>query len=164
MLRKKTDSSEVLANILSGALLNPIGEKILKQTYLPDSDKLFTHASPRQMVFETPAKKELLFARQDIYFYNNPAFPLPKGIDNRNQYISIDSSNIGCQKIDGVYDQAHGVIAGKYPNALDCGTSTKSPWTTSKVSWNSLPAGVEQTDYLYPIDPKNNITSASDLE
>lgn len=111
VLRKKTDSSEVLANILSGTLLNSIGEKILKQTYLPDSDKLFTHASPRQMVFETPTKKELLFARQDIYFYNNPAFPLPKGIDNRNQYISIDSSGVGCQKIDGAYDEAHGVVA-----------------------------------------------------
>jgi hypothetical protein len=44
---------------------------------MPDADKLFRHASPRRMVFEYPTKTELFFARQDIYFYNNPAFPLP---------------------------------------------------------------------------------------
>lgn len=160
----KTDSSEALANIASGTLVNPIGEKILKQTFTPDADKLFAHASPRQMVFETPVKKELLFARQDIFFYNNPAFPLPKGVTSRNQYISIDASGIGCTKIAGAYDMTSGVIAGKYPNALDCKTTTVNPWSTDKLDFNNLPAGLEKAEYLYPIDAKNNITSASDLE
>lgn len=121
------------------------------------------HAAPRRMVYQQPTKKELLFARQDVYFYNNPAFPLPKGATGRNQFISIEK-NTNCTKVPGSYGYPDGIIAGKYPNILTCNpTAAGLPWVNDRISWDNLPAGMEQSSWLYPIAPENNIAGPSDL-
>ena len=131
---------------------------------MPDADILFRHASPRKMVFEYPSKTELLFARQDIYFYNNPAFPLPKGITSYNKFITIDKNN-NCTKVPGSYGYPNGVVAGEYPNALLCNPAGENlTWVNGKIDYNNLPAGLEKSEYLFPISPENNITSPDQLE
>jgi hypothetical protein len=106
---------------------------------MPDADRLFRKASPRKMVFEYPAKKELLFARQDVYFYNNPTFPLPNGISGVNQFISMDKRGV-CEKEAGKYGYPDGVIAGKYGNALACDASgALLPWINQKIDYDNLP-------------------------
>lgn len=133
---------------------------ILKQSYLPDADKLFMHASPRRMVRQYPSKRELLFARQDIYFYENPAFPLPKWITDKSQFISIDKYDLGCDKIEGSYGYPNWVIAWKYWNDLIC---NKLSWIKNKIDYDHLPEWMEKADYLFPIDPKNAIYNYSDI-
>lgn len=73
--RQWSNESEASLNVNSFFNDADLGSWIIKQSYLPDADILFMHAKPRRMVRQYPAKKELLFARQDIYFYPNPAFP-----------------------------------------------------------------------------------------
>ncbi len=162
ILREKTDMTDAAANISSGVLAD-LGGNILKQTFLPDADSLMMHAAPRRMVYQQQAKKELLFARQDVYFYNNPAFPLPKGATGRNQFITIDKNN-NCTKVPGTYQYPTGLIASEYPNSLTCNpTAAGLSWVNDKISWDNLPAGMEQSKWLYPITPENNITDASEL-
>ena len=162
--RDKTDDVDALSQVNTGAVGTELGGNILKQSFMPDADVLFRQASPRKMVFEYPAKTELLFARQDIYFYNNPAFPLPKGISNSGAFITIDRNN-NCTKIPGSYGYPDGVVAGKYPNALACNPSAENlSWVNERIDFDNLPAGLEKSEYLYPIAPENNIADPSGLE
>lgn len=162
--REKTDIDDAWTNISHGELDPDLWSGIEKQTFLPDADKLLMHAGPRRMAYTHPIKKELLFARQDVYFYNNPAFPLPNGITGWNQFISIDKDT-DCDKIPGSYGYPNGIIAGKYPNTLLCnGSGSIKKWVHDKISWDNLPVWMEKTTYLYPISPENGIDSAEMLE
>jgi len=153
--RIKVDETEIAANINPSASIN-IGGKLVRQTFLPDADSLLMHASPRQMVFTKPtAQKELLFARQDVYFYPNAALPLPKGINNAQEVISIEGDS-HCTEASGSYIYPNAITPAEHANALLCGGKVK-------VGWDNLPAPITQTSYLYPIDPINQITDASQL-
>lgn len=161
VFRQWSDDIEAATQINPGLSNADLWRSILRQSFLPDADKLFMHAKPRRMVRNYPTKKELLFARQDIYFYENPAFPLPKWITSRSQFITMDKYAGWCDKIPGTYGYPNWVIAGKYGNELIC---NKVPWVNNKLDRDNLPAGIEKTDYLFPVDPKNNITNIGDLE
>ncbi|MDD4530307.1 MAG: hypothetical protein PHO80_02015, partial [Candidatus Gracilibacteria bacterium] len=159
--REGSDDIDTAGQINSNFANADLGGNILKQSFLPDADRLFMHAKARRMVRQYPTKRELLFARQDIYFYENPAFPLPNGITSKNQFITMDKYSLGCNKINGSYGYPNGVIANKYGNDLVC---NKLNWVNQKVDRDNLPEGIEKIDYLYPVDPKNNISNFSDIE
>lgn len=162
--RANTDADEAYANINTGILNPDLGKNILRQSFMPDADILFRKASPRRMVFEYPTKREILFARQDVYFYNNPAFPLPHGITGVNQFISMDKRT-QCAKEEGAYGYPTGVIAPKYGNTLSCDASgALLPWINQKIDLEHLPDGMTKTDYLFPITPANNITGPEMLD
>jgi len=167
--KQKSDDTEAYNEINKDNFnIWDLGKDIEKQVFLPDASKLLMHAKPRSMPFIYPAKKEVLFAHQDIYFYDNPSFVLPKWITDRKSFISIDkysdSYNLVCDWDKNTLNRAWSykyptwVIENEYSNYLKC-----NRWENKQITWNNLPTWINQTYYLYPIHSKNNIDNPTDL-
>ena len=167
--RVKSDDWEAYAEInQTNTNLSDLGQNIEKQIFMPDAAKLLRHAKPRKMPFIYPVKKEVLFAHQDIYFYDNLSYVLPNWITDRQSFISIDKySNdfwLFCDwdkntiSFNWIYSHPYWIIENEYSNYLKC-----NRWESKQISWDNLPPEIEQAYYLHPIHSKNEINSASDL-
>ncbi|MEI8360908.1 MAG: hypothetical protein WCG01_02175 [bacterium] len=163
-----------------------------KQLYFADASNYYEQATQRQLVYidttkpngaasyyggNIPvdlqkglvAKKNLIFARNDVYFYPNKNYPLPEGITDKNAYLTIDrfaSSTCGNAKgilTAGYFNdtKAGGIKANEYDNALQC-KNNKTKIDYSQIE-NYSGGKIKVSHYLFPVASEDQIGEASDL-
>ncbi len=165
---------------------------VSKQLYFADADNYYEHATQRQLVFVdttkekgaqsfykdgipqelqngTVAKKNLIFARNDIYFYDNKNYPLPEGVSDPNIFFTIDRfEGLSCGDGSGIISAGYfdhelpgGVQANEYENKLICKLG-KTPIDVTRIE-DYTDGNITVSHYLFPIDDVDGIDEASDL-
>ncbi|NTU98874.1 hypothetical protein HGA64_02620, partial [Candidatus Falkowbacteria bacterium] len=165
---------------------------VAKQLYYADASDYYEHATQRQLVYldttktdgaqsfyagnipeemqnGAVAKKNLIFARNDIYFYPNKNYPTPEGVTDKNAYLTIDRyENSACGDSKGILHAGYfndalpnGIQANNYENALQC-KHGKTKVDLSQITDYSG-GKVKVSHYLFPIADEDQIAQASDL-
>jgi len=165
---------------------------VSKQMFYADSDNYYEHATQRQLAYldttkengaqsyyggnipnemnnGNVAKKQLIFARNDIYFYDNANYPLPEGVSDPDVFFSIDRFNPAtCGNEKGIVNEGYfddelpgGIQANEYDNQLEC-KHNKQRINIEDIS-NHTNSEVRLSHYLFPVADKDNISEASDL-
>ncbi len=176
-----------------------VEDQVARQRYFADADNYYEHATQRLLVFldttkeagalsyygdtipdemdnDGKAKKTLIFARNDIYFYDNANYPLPEGLSDDPDdpaygydiFFTIDRFIDQSGDGDGIVNPGYfddelenGVKANEYENKLKWKMG-KTPVDFADIE--TFTGGMVKTShYLFPIDDVDEIDEASDL-
>ncbi len=161
------------------------------QRFFPDAGDTYTNATQRQLVFldttkekgardyyegsipeeirnGKTAKKKLVFARNDVYFYDNDNYPLPLGVEDNDIYISVDKMDECGDPEKGIvnpgyfdHEKEGGIKPNEYENELRCEHGKKK--IHANVVEDYTNGKVELSHYLFPITDSDNINEVHDL-
>jgi hypothetical protein len=165
---------------------------VAKQLFFADAADYYQQATQRQLVYVDTskeagaasfyggnipielskglvAKKNLIFARNDVYFYPNKNYVLPQGISDVNSYLTIDRyQDSACGDADGILEEGYyddtlpdGIKANKYDNALQCKYG-KTKIDLAQIE-DQTGGEIKVSHYLFPIADDDNIDNVGDL-